>query len=252
MTRLTWGEIELRNYEYGVDRGVFYPKGGSGYSWDGLVSIKEAATDANQALIYVDGVGHQNQLLIGSFAATIEAFTYPEEFEPYDGYSDIYTGQGRRRFDFSYRTMLDGGHYKIHLVYNALAEPTQRTHSSINSGIDVELFAWDISTRPELVEEARASSHFVIDTRFVLPDILEIIEDRIYGTEVSLSDMPTVADLLAIFWDNALFRVTDNGDGTATIFGPDEAVANIGTDLWRLEWPSVVPVNANTYRLSSF
>lgn len=252
MSRLIWGQVEKRTYEYGVDRGVFYPKNGIGYPWNGLVSVAETSVDASQSLIYVDGVGHANQLLIGSFSATVDAITYPEEFEPFDGYADIYSAQRRRRFDFSYRTMQEDGHYKIHLVYNVIATPTQRNNTSLDETNDIGLFSWEFLTRPEPVEDAKSSAHFVIDTKYVYPHILELIEDRLYGTEASEPDIPIVPELLAIFWDNALFRVTDNGDGTATIDGPDTAVSNIGTDLWKIEWPSVIQLNNTTYRVSSF
>lgn len=249
MTRLSWGQ---RTYEYGVDRGVFYPHGGVGYPWNGLVSVVESTVDASQSLLYLDGVGHANQLLIGSFAATVEAITYPEEFEIFDGYAGLYSAQRRRRFDFSYRTMQEDGHYKIHLVYNVLATPTQRNNTTLDESNDISLFSWEFLTRPEPVEDAKSSAHFVIDTKYVYPHVLTLIEDRLYGTEASLAGMPTVVDLLAIFWDNALFRVIDNGDGTATVIGNDDAVDNVGTDLWRLEWPSVVQLNTTTYRVSSF
>ena len=249
MTRLSWGQ---RTYEYGVDRGVFYPHGGVGYAWNGLVSVVESTVDASQSLLYLDGVGHANQLLIGSFAATVEAITYPEEFEIFDGYAGLYSAQRRRRFDFSYRTMQEDGHYKIHLVYNVLATPTQRNNTSLDNGTDIGLFSWEFLTRPEPVEEAKSSAHFVIDTKYVYPHILTLIEDRLYGTEASLADMPTVPELLGIFWDNALFRVVDNGDGTATVTGSDAAVAEIGVDLWQLTWPSVIQLNTTTYRVSSF
>ena len=252
MTRISWGEFEDRSYEYGVDHVVFYPKGGVGYPWNGVVSIDETTVDASQSLLYVDGVGHANQLLIGSYSAEVSAITYPDEFEDFDGYSDYYSGQKRRRFDFSYRTMEEDGSYKIHLVYNVLANPSLRNNLSLSQNNDIELFSWEFLTRPEPVEHAKSCSHFVIDSRYVYPNVMEIITDRLYGTEASYSAMPTVTELLSLFWDNALFRVTDNGDGTATIFGTDEAVSNVGVDLWKLEWPSVIPIDINRYRVSSF
>jgi hypothetical protein len=249
MTRLTWGD---RPYDYGVDRGVFYPKGGVGYAWNGLVSVSETSIDASQLLLYIDGVGHANQLLIGSFSANIEAITYPEEFEPFDGYADLYSAQRRRRFDFSYRVMQEDGHYKIHLVYNVLASPTERNNTSLDDTNDIGLFSWEFLTRPELVKDAKSSAHFVIDTKYVYPHVLGLIQDRLYGTEASTAAMPTVDELLNIFWDNALFRVVDNGDGTATVTGDEDSVFNVVDDLWQLQWPSVVQLNATTYRVSSF
>lgn len=251
MTRLIWGEPDKRVYEFGVDRGVFYPKAGMGTAWNGLVSVNEESIDASQSLIYVDGVGHTNQLLIGEFAATVEAVTYPDEFEPYDGYSPMQTGQRRNAFDFSYRTMLPDGHYKIHLVYNAAATPSARNHASVNYKIDLELFSWKFTTRPELIPDARPSAHFVIDTSMVNSGVLSVIEDRIYGTDISAPSMPSVEDLLAIFEEFAVFRVTNHGDGTATVSGPDIAVHEVSPNLWELDWPSVIQVAEHTYHASS-
>lgn len=251
MTRLTWGELDKRSFEYGVDRGVFYIKNGAGFAWQGLVSVQDMTADASQTLIYIDGFGHENQLLMGNFAATIQAMTYPDEFEPYDGYDGINSAQGRRAFDFSFRTMQDGGHYKIHLVYNALATPSEKNRSTINERIEVSLFAWDLSTRPELIPNARASSHFVIDTKYVNDGVLSAIETRLYGTDESAPDMPTVIELLDIFEEFALFKVTNHGDGTATIEGPDSAVYEVNPSLWMIDWPSVEQVAEHTYRATS-
>ena len=253
MTRLTWGELAKRNYEFGVDRGVFYPKNGIGYSWPGLVSVKETTVDASQSLIYIDGVGHQNQLKIGSFAAAIEAVTYPDAFEPFDGTSHFRSAQTRRVFDFCYRTMQAGGHYKIHLVYNALATPTERNNASINSSMDIQMFTWDLSTRPEVVPDAKASSHFIIDTTQVNPGVVAVIENRLYGNDASAADMPTVPELLAIFDEFALFRVVDHGDGTVTVTGPPGSVEEIDAaeNLWKLEWPSVIQLDEYTYSATS-
>lgn len=251
MTRLTWGELDKRAFEFGVDRGVFYPKNGIGYSWNGLVSVNESSSEAKQSLIYIDGVGHQNRLTVGEFSAAIEAVTYPDEFEPYDGYSGYRSGQRRDEFDLSYRTMQEGGHYKIHLVYNALATPTERNNSSLNSTVDASLFMWDISTRPEVIPDAGASAHFVIDTKYVNPGVVAAIENRLYGNEASAPDMPLVSELLAIFEEYALFRVTPHGNGTVTITGFDTAVFEVSPTLWELDWPSVIQLSTHTYQASS-
>lgn len=251
MTRIVWGVSEESNYEFGVDRGVFYPKNGVGYAWSGLTSVKESTVDATQSLIYVDGEGAQSQVLLGNFAATVEAISYPKEFEPYDGYDRIFSGQRRRRFDFCYRSMQKDGHYKLHLVYNATTEPTPRNNSSINQAVDTSLFSWEFTTRPEQIPGVRASSHFVIDTRSVYPAALAAIEDRLYGNDASAPDMPTVPELLAIFDQFALFRVTPHGDGTVTISGLDTAVFEVEPTLWELDWPSVIQVDDHTYHASS-
>lgn len=251
MTKLIWNQASERPYEYGVDRGVFYPKAGTGTAWNGLVAVNETTVDASQTLIYIDGVGHQNQMLIGSFAAVIEAITYPDEFEPFDGYSGIYSAQSRRLFDFCYRTMQANGHYKIHLVYNALATPTDRNHASFNATKEVELFSWDLTTKNVVVPGAKASSHFVVDTTQVNPGLILALEQRLYGTEASLADMPAVTELLAIFEEYAVFRVTDHGDGSFTVTGPDDVVYLTDPTTFVLSWPSVNLISSDTYQATS-
>jgi hypothetical protein len=251
VSKLIWDDPSKRPFEYGVDRGVFYPKRGIGHAWSGLVSVDETTKDASQSLIYIDGVGYRNHLLIGSFAASVSAMTYPDAFEAYDGYSGARSAQGRREFNFCYRTMTGSGHYKLHLVYNVLATPTDRNNSSINSTVESEAFSWDFTTRPVLISGARATSHFVIDTEQVNPGVVSAIEARLYGTSNSSPDMPTIDNLLAIFEEFAVFRVTDHGDGTVTVTGPDSAVAEISPHLWKLEWPSVIRVSEHEYQVSS-
>lgn len=251
MTRLIWDVANDRPYEFGVDRGVFYPKGEGGYPWSGLVSVKESTIDTGQSIIFIDGVGNQNNLLLGNFAATVEAITYPREFEAYDGFDGLRMGQRRAVFDFCYRTMQENGHYKIHLVYNALATPTQANRSTLNNAPDISLFSWGFTTRPENVPDARASSHFVIDTKYVNPGVLAVIEDFLYGTVEGLPSMPSILDLLAIFEEFAVFRVTNHGDGTATVSGPDDAVHEVSPSLWELNWPSVIQLDEHLYKASS-
>lgn len=251
MTRLTWGELAKRNFEFGVDRGVFYPKGDAGHAWSGLISVKEETADASQSLIYIDGVGHQNELLIGSFAAVISAVTYPAAFEAFDGYSGIYSAQYRRGFNFSFRTMQANGHYKIHLVYNATATPTDRNHSSINTNVDMELFAWNLTTKPVVIPGAKASSHFVIDTTQVNAGVVDELETILYGNDETTPSMPTVDELLAIFEAHAILRIINHGDGTWTAEGPDDVVRMLDATTFEIDWPSVIYVTEDKYTVRS-
>lgn len=251
MTRLIWGELSDRNFEFGVDRGVFYPPHDAGHAWGGLISVKEETIDASQSLIYIDGEGHQNRLLIGSFAAVISAVTYPDAFEPYDGYSGIYSAQRRSGFNFSYRTMQANGHYKIHLVYNATASPTDRNHSTINTSVDMELFEWNLTTKPVVIQSAKASSHFVIDTMQINPVVIDEIETILYGDAETTPSMPTVNELLAIFDAHAILRITDHGDGTWTAEGPDDVVKMLDATTFEIDWPSVIYDTEDKYTVRS-
>lgn len=251
MTRLSWSKEEDRNFEYGVDRGVFYPKNGIGYPWSGLVSVRETTIDASQNRIYVDGVGLLNHLLIGGFSADISAITYPDEFTPYDGYDGLRTGQGRRYFDFSYRTMQSDGDYKIHLVYNAIATPSDKNYSSLNDSVEATLFSWNLTTRSTLIPDAKSSSHIVVDSKHTNPGALEAIEKTLYGNDVSTAYMPSITDLLAIFEEFAIFKVAEIATGIWRMTGPDEIFQNLGDHVWNVSYPSIKELTEHLYRAKS-
>lgn len=250
MTQLAWDAPA--NYYAGVDRGVFYPIGGTGIAWNGLVSVKEAEDTTSQAIIYIDGLKKVNQLGLGSFSATIDALTYPDEFLPYDGYAEFTTGQARPLFNFLYRVQNGDTAYQLHLVYNCQAAPTPLDNQSLSNAIVPETFSWNLSTTPIPVPDARASAHFILDSQLIDPSILTAIENLLYGTDTSDPTCPTTTDLLAIFETYALYIVVDNGDGSWTATGPDEAFDVTSDGYFTLDWPWVKTIDADTYAIKSF
>ena len=238
--KLTWGDTRL--YENGVDRGVFYPKGGVGVPWIGLTSVKESVEGDGSTVIYVDGRKQINQLQLGAFSATIEAFTYPDEFELYDGYSEFYANQNRPLFDFSYRTWLPGGAYKLHLVYNCLVKPTTRQSDSLTDGSDILNFSWDLSTTPIPFPYDRPTAHLYVNSTQIVPSALLALESVLYGSDSSEPHMPRIPEIMSLFDANAIFQVVDNGDGTCTVSGPDGWVDQDAVDptKWTLSSPSVI------------
>lgn len=255
---LIWDDFGSRNYEVGVDRGVFYPKNGIGVSWNGLVSVGELEGDTSSGkIIFIDGQKRATELGIGTFAAIISAVTYPDEFEEYDGYDDMgASNQRRKSFDFSYRTFLsneinDRRGYLIHLVYNALATPTTHENYSIGDSINPQVFSWGLSTTPVVIPDARATSHFVIDSTKAYPETLIWLEEQLYGTNLINPNMPTALEVLALFEEHAVFKVIPHGDGTVTIIGPDDAVEELAPNLWELDWPSVIQITDHKYHASS-
>lgn len=259
MTILTWDAPGNRHFSAGVDRGVFYPMNDAGIAWNGLIAVKESIDTSVQTTMYVDGQKQVNQLSLGTFSASVEAFTYPDEFLPYDGYMDLaFSGQKRPLFNFSYRTHngddingLESG-YELHLVYNCLASPTSRANATISASADADTFMWSLTTTPVGVESARASSHFVIDSTLVLPSILSAIESMLYGTITTEPLFPSITDLIAIFEANALYSVVDNSDGSWTAIGPDEAFDISADGSFSLDWPWVDNVDDDTYEIKSY
>lgn len=261
MPRLEWGTPGSRLYEAGVDRGVLYVPGNSGVAWTGLTSVNMSSSGGGVKSYYLDGNKYLMVSAAEEFAATINAFTYPDLFTLCDGSSQPRTGlrltqQRRKTFGLSYRTRVgsdlngDLG-YKIHIIYNALAEPSDRSYSSVGDEIDPTEFSWSIVTRPPTVQGYRATSHVEIDSRTTDRNVLEAVEETLYGSDEITPRLPTFSELLTIFDDLYVFIVTDNGDQTFTIQGPDEAITSLPDIYLQFDWPTVLPVDENTYTISS-
>jgi hypothetical protein len=266
MTRLSWEETGSKVYEAGLDRGVLYLDDSEGIPWVGLVSVSDAPSGGDSRAYYLDGVRHINRSAPEEFNGTLEAYTYPPEFEACEGGSQLANGlniqnQPRSEFGLSYRTLVgndvDGlSHaYKIHLIYNALAAPSEKANASLNDSTEPMTFSWDISTRQIKFDDAsfgtRYGSHLTLDSRVIYPWAMVAIEDILYGSDTEEARLPTPRELLDIFIDNALLKITDNGDGTWTADGPDSAITMLSEDEFQIAWPSAVYVDADTYNISS-
>lgn len=262
MPKLTWGDTGKRFYESGVDRGVLYVGSNPGVSWSGLVSVNETPSGGEAKPFYFEGIKYLNYSAQEEFEATIEAFTYPDEFAECDGtavpFSGLYiTHQRRRSFGFTYRTKIGNDTvgpefgYKIHLVYNALAEPSSRDNASISDSVDPNNFSWKITTRPPAMPDFKRTSHFVIDSRFASPDALAVMEAILYGTDEEAARLPSIAEVFDIFTENALFVVTDNGDGTYSVTGPDYLIQMFDATTYQIESPTAIVIDEDTYTLSS-
>jgi len=258
MSRLAWGEPGKRFYETGIDRGVFYPVEGVGVPWNGLIAVSEAPSGGDISQGYFDGEKFRQQRLNGSFSALIRAYTYPREFEGYDGL-DIsgQTQQRRKMFNLSYRTTVgndhsSNSHHLIHLVYNAVVSPSTRGFSTIGANNEAIPFEWQLETVPEILPSGEFSAHLIINTAIAYPWAVAMFEDIIYGSANNESRFPSITEVLNLFENASILRVTNHGDGTVTIDGPDDIVKMIGIDLWEIgPWPSVVQTGVHTYHISS-
>jgi hypothetical protein len=209
MTKLAWGTPGERYYETGIDRGVVFIDG-VGYAWNGLSSVTEKSSGGELQEYYLDGVKYAQITTAEDFEATIEAYSSPREFAVCDGSYEIYNGltatqQRRKTFGFSYRTRVgndtsgtDLG-YKLHVVYNALAAPNEKSHSTESNSVAPEKMTWDVTTVPNQLTGLRPTAHFVVDSRRAdVPD-LAALENLLYGTDVTTPSLPTAAALVAIF-----------------------------------------------------
>lgn len=254
MSRIQWGSAGTRAYESGVDRGVFYPQVGPGLPWNGLVAVKEDPDGSELSKIFIDGTPFRVQKTKESFAAVLQAYTSPREFDDYDGNH----GQQRRKaFGLSYRTKVgndispDHG-YKIHIVYNALAMPSTVDNSTLaTGGLNATPFSWGLSTTAIPIPGAKPAAHLIIDTTVANPEAIQAVEDALYGSIDGDAYLPTPEELMDLFEQHAIFVVIDHGDGTWTATGPDEAFDMLDTDTFQITWPSVIYLDTDTYQISS-
>lgn len=221
MTQITWNAPGEQIYEAGVDHGVLYIDGIDGVPWNGLISVSESSSGGQVTPYYVDGIKYLNHQGQEEFEATIEAYTYPEEFGQCDGTVSVQNGlfatkQKRKSFGLSYRTQIgndtdgiDHG-YKIHLVYNATAEPTDRPNNTMSESIEPYNFSWHVLTKPPMFTGMVPTAHFIIDSRETPSDIMVELTDILYGTDVSAPRLPSVTELLYIFKEHEL-AVFDSG-----------------------------------------
>lgn len=214
MSKIIWDEIGKRTYETGVEKGVLYPCSKSGYGkgvpWNGLTAVTESPSGAEPNPLYADNIKYLNLMSNEEFGATIEAYTYPPEFEACDGSASISEGvsigqQTRSKFGLSYVTKLgndteaiDYG-YKIHLMYGALASPSEKGYSSINESPDAIGFSWAITTTPVEVPGFKPTASVTIDSTKVKATDLKKLEDILYGTEVNEARLPMPSELSTIF-----------------------------------------------------
>lgn len=241
MTKLVWDQTATSSYEAGVDRGVFYPSNGPGIVWNGLTSVQESPSGADEDTRYIDGVKTRTRRKNAEFAGTIEAFTYPEEM-----YEDVFSRRKQRGFGFSYRVMT-GESYKVHLVYNVLLGPEKHDYQYE----DNSTFSWDFTTKPVHIPGLRPSAHLVVDSAIAYPHTMQAFEDLIYGSDAAEARFPTPAEVLAIFEENAIVKVIDHGDGSWTITGPDDVLIVNPDGSFELTWPSAVWVDQEMYTVQS-
>jgi hypothetical protein len=210
---LVWDATGDRLYETGVDRGVLYiPDNtgvyGAGVAWNGLTTVTETPAGADANAQYADNIKYLNLLSAETFGGTIEAFTYPDEFGQCDGTAAPKPGlllgqQGRHAFGLSYRTRLgndlegvDHG-YKLHLLYGALAAPSEKAYATINDSPAAIAFSWAISTTPVQVTGYKPTSLIVVDSTVVDPADLTALEALLYGA-TGAATLPLPDEVIAL------------------------------------------------------
>ena len=199
MSKLVWDQTGQRLYETGVKKGVLYPQaeGGTyplGVAWNGLTAVTESPSGAEATPLYADDIKYLNLISAEEFGATIEAYTYPDEFAECDGSAELVPGvmlgqQARKAFGLSYVTTLgndvknnDYG-YKLHIIYGALAAPSEKAYATINDSPEAITFSWEVTTTPVSVNGFKPTASITIDSTKVNAEKLAALEAILYGGE---------------------------------------------------------------------
>lgn len=212
--RLVWDETGKRFYETGVKMGVLYVQGtggtyGTGVAWNGLTAVTESPSGAEANPMYADDIKYLNLFSAEEFGATIEAYTYPEEFEQCDGSASLVAGvtigqQERKEFGFCYRTSLgndtDGNDhgYKLHIVYGCKASPSEKAYATVNDSPEAITFSWEVTTTPVNVTGAKPTATITIDSTKVDQGKLTALENILYGSSTAAARLPLPDEIKTI------------------------------------------------------
>lgn len=214
---LKWDQTGERKYETGVSKGVLYPQVNGAYpkgvAWNGLTAVTESPSGAEATPLYADNIKYLNLMSAEEFGATVEAYTYPDEFAACNGEAQLAEGvtvgqQKRSPFGMSYQTKVGDDTdpekgYKIHLIYGAQAAPSEKAYATINDSPEAITFSWELTTTPVEVPGMKPTASLVIDSTKVDAAKLKELEKILYGSADTESKLPTPAEVAAIFKGSA-------------------------------------------------
>lgn len=214
MAKIVWDESGKRFYETGVKNGVLYVQDESGeypkgVAWNGLTAVTESPSGAEPTALYADDIKYLELFSAEEFGATIEAYTYPEEFEACDGSASLGEGvtigqQDRKAFGLCYRTVFGNdvkgneNGYKLHLIYGAKAKPSEKAYQTVNDSPEAITFSWEVSTTPVNVEGFKPTACVTIDSTKIDSSKLQAIETLLYGSESEEAQLPLPDEIASI------------------------------------------------------
>ena len=235
MSKIVWDKTGERFYETGVDHAVLYPIDAEGLynggvAWNGITAINESPSGAEPNNLYADNIKYL--VLVGAedFGLTIEAYTYPDEWEQCDGSAEIAPGvlagqQNRKIFGLSYRTKLgndvdgqDHG-YKLHLVYGGLASPSERGYQTVNDSPEPINPSWEVTTTPVDVPGFKPTARLIITSTKADPAKLAALETILYGSEEAEPRLPLPGEVIELLKADAVTVITAAESGDTTLFG---------------------------------
>ena len=214
MAKLVWDQTGQKFFETGVSNGVLYVSDGqggyqTGVAWNGLTQVAENPSGAESNPVYADNIKYLNIISAEEFGATIEAYTYPDEFMECDGSAQVVAGvnigqQARKSFGISYRTRVgndvagDNLGYKIHVIYNCQAAPSGKTYSTVNESPEAITFSWEVTTTPVPVEGFRPTATVVFDSTKLAAEKMAAVEEALYGGASKEATLPSIEELLVL------------------------------------------------------
>ena len=213
MPRLIWDAIGEKFYEMGTKMGVLYPMSDTGtyeegVAWNGLTAVTESPSGAEETKLYADDIKYASLRSAEEFTYTIEAFTYPPEWEPCDGSASVAPGvsisqQKRKSFGFSWVTTVgndisDDAGQKIHVAWNSTAAPSEKSYASINDSPDAITFSWECTTSPVNVTGHRPTSHMEINCAKLKEKTIKAVQDKLWGSESKNATLPSPDELIQL------------------------------------------------------
>ena len=213
MAKIIWDATGERLYETGVKNVVLYPMAESGYgkgvAWNGVTAITESPSGAEATPLYADDTKYLELRSVEEFGASIEAYTYPDEFAACDGSASVVAGlkigqQPRKAFGLCYRTTVGNDEqgeefgYKLHIIYGAKAAPSEKAFNSINDSPEAVTFSWEVTTTPVAVTGFKPTSYLELDSTKLGAEKMAAVEALLYGTESEEASLPLPDDILAL------------------------------------------------------
>ncbi len=259
---MVWDNIGDRVYETGLDQGVLYLPDDSAVPWNGLTSIIEQSNKESSP-VYYDGKKINDLVVLGDFAGSMSALTYPDEFLEIEGLASTRRGvlfgdQRPKIFSLSYRTKIgndlegDVAGYKIHIIYNVTAIPSEKTYASIMADPTIAEFTWNITAVPEEISGFYPTAHIILNSRDLDPWLLEDLEDTLYGSSTADAILIPMSELISYINEWYRIKIFDNGDGTwtATSKRNETITTDIIEQLFTISQANVIYLNSTTYEIS--
>lgn len=256
---LDWGDPNKIMFEQGLDRGVLYRNGQPPVPWVGITGFDEGGS-GETSLLYRDGNVYLADADASDFGGKLTSYSYPDEFSACIGIPEATDGlyvdnQKPKRFSFAYRTLVGSGTdgdmfgYQIHLVYNCMATVGTRSRKTLNTGVDLVEFSFDVVCTPVRLPGFRPTAHYIIDTRNMGKSTVDELEALLYGTDETPGSLPEPSVLYDLMQFGSSITFTDHGDGTWSARGARANIEWTSPTTWVIRNVNGVDHGDGTYTL---